>query len=294
MSSNKIKKELLSLGLIEENNIREFFPSVRDRDDVRVMIDNSSGLIFLSETEHIEKSYYQEKPGTSYWSSVNREEGLKITEEDDRRRYDQFGDGVKGKKFLDVGCGLGGSLELFGKSAEQVYGVEVQNDIRKILLEKGFKAFDSVFSIPEQLRLDVISLFHVFEHLPEPLSILQRLTQHLEPGGKIIIEVPHANDALIKTYSLDSFKKFTFWSEHLILHTRNSLYRYMETVGLKNIKINGFQRYPLSNHLYWLNCGKPGGQNIWKEMRNEKLERAYAEHLNELDRTDTLIAIAEK
>ena len=128
----------------------------------------------------------------------------------------------------------------------------------------------------------------------EPLETLKKLHRHLSPGGKLIIEVPHAGDALIKTYNLESFKAFTFWSEHLILHTRKSLETFLRAAGFNRVRIEGFQRYPLANHLYWLKEGKPGGQEILKQFRNEELEKAYAENLNKVDQTDTIIAIASK
>jgi hypothetical protein len=59
---------------------------------------------------------------------------------------------------------------------------------------------------------------------------------------------------------LDSFKESTFWSEHLILHTKESLRKILEAVGFKNIKIEGLQRYPSANHLY-LRHNRLGGHN---------------------------------
>jgi hypothetical protein len=54
---NKIKLELEALGLINENSIREFYPRVRDRDDVKVLKDDQSGIIFLSDTSQVERNY---------------------------------------------------------------------------------------------------------------------------------------------------------------------------------------------------------------------------------------------
>jgi hypothetical protein len=46
--------------------------------------------------------------------------------------------------------------------------------------------------------------------------------------------------------------------------------------------------------LYWLQKGKPGGQNILKEFNTDELNRAYASRLDAMGETDTIIAIAEK
>ncbi|MFH0887262.1 MAG: hypothetical protein V1843_03750, partial [bacterium] len=116
----------------------------------------------------------------------------------------------------------------------------------------------------------------------------------MAPGGKIIVEVPHANDALLSLYDSPSFKKFTFWSEHLILHTRESLAVFLQEAGFASIVISGFQRYPLANHLYWLSRQKPGGHMEWAFLKTPGIDREYAAMLAAHNMTDTLIAIAQK
>ena len=99
---------------------------------------------------------------------------------------------------------------------------------------------------------------------------------------------------LISFLDWDAFKAFTFWSEHLILHTRGSLRLFLQQAGFKNISISGYQRYPIANHLHWLVKEKPGGHDIWNQLRSEELDNAYSAMLNKLDYTDTLIATATK
>lgn len=288
-----IEDQLVTLDIIDKKKVAQFFPQVRDRKDVSVLKCAKSGVIYLSSTHHIEQSYYNDKKGASYWSASNREDGLKTTAEDDTRRFHQFKDLVKGKTYLDVGSGLGGVLDQFKTVAKEVSAIEPQDEIRDVLNSIGYKVYNSIESAPPK-NVEVISLFHVFEHLTDPLGSLQNLHKLLTDNGKIIIEIPHGRDALIETYNLDSFKAFTFWSEHLILHTRQSLETFLKASGYKNIKVSGYQRYPLANHLYWLNKGQPGGQNHYSHLRNPKLEEEYAKQLDNIDQTDTLIAIAEK
>lgn len=292
MIANKIREELLSLGIIDDKKVIEFFPTVRDRDDVAVLKCELSGVIFLDGGNHMAEKYYNEKSGTSYWNQTGRAEALLETKEDDDRRFSDFKHLVAGKKYCDVGCGLGGVLEKMSAVAGKVEGVELQSEIREYLNKIGFSVNDSIEKLTNDF--EVISMFHVFEHIINPLNFLKELHSKLQVGGKIIIEVPHANDALIKTFNLDKFKAFTFWSEHLILHTRKSLETYLTAAGFKNIKVSGFQRYPISNHLYWLQSGKPGGQNVFTQFKNRDLEKTYANHLDAIDETDTIIAVAEK
>ena len=65
-------------------------------------------------------------------------------------------------------------------------------------------------------------------------------------------------------------------------------------MDIKNIEILPYQRYPLSNHLYWLSQGKPNGHKIWDDFNDKVLDTHYSDQLKKLNLTDTLIAIAEK
>ena len=136
-------------------------------------------------------------------------------------------------------------------------------------------------------------MFHVLEHIPYQINTLKALKSKLTKKGKIIIEVPHAEDFLILQDHLVEFKKFTFWSEHLILHTYKSLKTMLVKSGFKKINIQYYQRYNFANHLGWFLKRKPGGHDFYKNETNDKLNSVYKENLKKLGQTDTLIAVAE-
>jgi len=92
------------------------------------------------------------------------------------------------------------------------------------------------------------------------------LKSKLNKNGKIIIEVPHAEDFLILQDELKEFKNFIFWSEHLILHTYNSLKTILFKSGFKKINIQYYQRHNFANHLGWFLKKKPGGHDFYKEI----------------------------
>ena len=94
--------------------------------------------------------------------------------------------------------------------------------------------------------------------------------------------------------NLPEFKTFTFWSEHLVLHTEQSLRKILTTAGFKNIKINYFQRYGFTNHLGWYLRKKPGGHDYFNKYENKILDINYKRFLEKNKQADTLIAIAKK
>jgi len=284
---------LIDLKICEESSIEPYYPQVRDRDDISVLRCKKSGVIFLSRSEHMNESYYEEKEGFKYWSSDDRIHAVNTGNEDKFRRKELLQPIVANRKWMDVGTGAGGILDELSILASKVLAVEQQKFARDSLTKLGYDVYPNIESVTES-ELDVITLFHVFEHFTSPLEDLKLIYQKLSRKGKIFIEVPHANDFLISFLEHESFKKFTFWSEHLILHTRHSLKCFLEEAGFQEIIITGCQRYPLANHLHWLSKNQPGGHQKWSFLRTSELDSAYAQMLAQIDKTDTLIAIATK
>jgi len=132
--------------------------------------------------------------------------------------------------------------------------------------------------------------FHVVEHLPEPREILKKLGTLLTPGGRMVIEVPSADDALLTLYDCNEFQRFTYWSQHLYLFTASTLTTLIKQAGPKVISVQHYQRYSLSNHLYWLSQGKPGGHKQWSFLDAAEVKCAYAQSLASIGKTDTLVA----
>ena len=277
---NPIYDELIKLKLIKKLNLITLNNKTRDK-KIKVIKDLKTKIIFL------EKCITTNE----YYSSLKYKVDDRIIE-DDYRRASQFEKNLKNKDILDFGCGWGGFLRNI-KNYKSLSGVElrkgcinfIKNNIKKIDISDNINSFDKKF--------DIITMFHVLEHIPYQTETLKVLKSKLKNKGKIIIEVPHAEDFLILQEELKEFKNFTFWSEHLILHTYKSLKSILLKSGFKNINIQYYQRYNFSNHLGWFLKRKPGGHNFYKEIISDSLNSSYCENLKKLGQTDTLIAIAK-
>ena len=293
LTESKIMRTLRELGLCADDDIRPFHPRVRDREDIAAVQSMSSGIVFLSSLEHIDQNYYKDKEGLSYYGHLNVNDLQKakdVARADDQRRADQFRSLINGKIWMDVGTYAGGVLDLLKPAAERVCAVEPQRDMCRMLKESGYEVYQSVDDYPRS-DLEVVSLFHVFEHVHDPLGILQSLYAKMAPGGTLIVEVPHARDILFR---LESFRDFSLWSEHLILHTKFSLQRFLTQAGFQNVRVDGYQRYGLANHLQWWFEGKPGGHQMGARLNKGWLDRWYTQKLMASDQTDTIIGYATK
>lgn len=291
--SSKIRETLFRLGLIKDENVEVFSQNTRDRKNLTVYRDHTSKIIFIDEyyvgDEEYEIGNYRFQP-EPLMEDVNADlEDLLNTE----RRYKKYKQFFVNKKICDFGCGKGNFLRVCKPFAKSTIGIEIQKNFNTEINNEGIKCLFRLDELDEPI--ETFFLLHCFEHLPDPISTLKEIHAKLKSNGegKIIVEVPHAKDFLLNQLEFEPFKNFTLWSQHLILHTRESLHSLLTDAGFKNIYIEGIQRYSISNHLFWLKSGKPGGhKNPLSIIETENLNNSYADALSRLDANDTLLAVA--
>ena len=295
-SSNQNINLLCELNLSDKNSFEIINYSTRDVADLNVLKCRNSGVIVV-EKYILNDDYYENKINTVDYADARskKDESSNKFEilEDDFRRFESHKDLIKGSEILDFGCGSGGFIKLSQKISKRSVGLEPNIIYREYLQDIGVQCVNEL-AVLNNDKFDLITLYHVFEHLNDPINILIELKKYLKDDGTIIIEVPNARDLLLESFNLKDFKNFTFWSEHLILHTRKSIEIFAEESGLKMKNIQGVQRYPISNHFNWLLNGEPSGQEIFKNLNNKNFHKHYEKFLNSIDQTDTLIAYFNK
>ena len=270
-----------------------FNQRTRDVDDLKVWRDDVSGVIYIDgfytgDETYVEGSYREDKQVRLQTGKPDYERTT-----DAKRRFESNLRFVAGKKVIEFGCGSGDFLRLVKNHCSDVIGVELQQDYVDSLNADGIKCVNSLDTI-EKGSVDTCVSFHVIEHLPKPLEVLELLKEKIVSGGALLIEVPHANDFLLSALENEQFKQFTLWSQHLVLHTRESLRRMLDFVGFEEIYIEGVQRYPLSNHLNWMAKGKGGGhKSPLSLIDSPSMINAYSDSLARMNETDTLVAIAK-
>jgi 2-polyprenyl-3-methyl-5-hydroxy-6-metoxy-1,4-benzoquinol methylase len=303
--SNPIYFELLRYKLIKKKNIIKLSDSTRDA-KVKVYQDKKTKIIFLQKSitnlDYYKISKNKDKDRTKNLKKKfalikikknNKNNTIIKTPiiENDKRRFIQHKNFFFNKNILDYGCGWGGFLcEV--KNAKSLTGFEIRQECLDYLKnKKNIEIIETLNNLSH--KFDIITLFHVLEHLQNPFHVLKQLKKALKSNGKIIIEVPSANDFLLSIKNLESFKKFTFWSEHLMLHTEQSIRKFLKVCGFKNIQVFYYQRYNFENHLGWFTSGTPGGHEFFKGTVDEMFIKDYNEFLKRSKKTDTLIAIAD-
>ncbi|MDA9781136.1 class I SAM-dependent methyltransferase [Amylibacter sp.] len=289
--TTSIYATLENLGLTSKKTRVLFNKGTRDVDDLDVWKDLESGVIYIDQYYTGDKTYVDGLYLDDVADLATTKSDFERTS-DLRRRFKKYIRFVAGKRVVDFGCGSGDFLRFVQSYCQEAIGIELQENYVEQLNADGIRCLNNIDTIKNG-SLDIVVAWHVIEHLTDPVGTLSKLIDKIESGGQIIIEVPHANDFLLSSIECEAFKQFTLWSQHLILHTRLSLTKILEHAGFKDIRIEGVQRYPLSNHLNWLSSGLPGGHKSQLAIfETDDLINSYEASLARIDATDTLVAIA--
>lgn len=283
--------------LCGRNDFRIIHYGTRDNPNLNVLMCTNCGLVSLSSFDHITDDFYSD----SGMHTETMEEWIKSTEVDDKRRsmyvQDKLGlmfDRTK-RNVVDIGagnCNLARKLSCI--DSINIYAVEPE--VRVSNYVKSSKSYDKVNLVPWLHDLptgmfDMATMFHVIEHLSDPIEFLKLVRSKMKDCGTLVIETPNADDALITLYDCQAFQDFTYWGCHLFVFDPETLSDVAEQAGFRVVGINQIQRYPLSNHLYWLSKGKPGGHRFWSHVYSPELNRAYTESLKWMEKCDTLLAV---
>ncbi|MDG1914202.1 MAG: class I SAM-dependent methyltransferase [Crocinitomix sp.] len=108
----------------------------------------------------------------------------------------------KGNNTADIGAGTGHFLNACQEAGFNALGLEPDADARAFA-EKTFKAniqsLDELHDLPNESR-DVITMWHVLEHVYELRKDLDKITKILKPDGRLIVAVPNMSSFDAKHY----------------------------------------------------------------------------------------------
>lgn len=138
---------------------------------------------------------------------------------------------------LDVGCGFGESLGYHTARGCDVYGVEADENIRRVADKFGFKVHVGLFddSIYEAGFFDYVTMDQVIEHVTDPLSTLRGVARILKPGGTAIFSTPNAGGWGAKIFG----RRWINWHApyHVQFFSRRSMQLAADQAGLVMVEV---------------------------------------------------------
>lgn len=145
---------------------------------------------------------------------------------------------------LDVGAGTGDFLKVAKEKGWQVHGMEPNKNAAKLALEKGIDLKASLNDF-EGKQFDVVTLWHVLEHIPDLEETILKLAALVKPQGALIIAVPN-----FKSFDARHYGKF--WAaydvpRHLWHFSKESMKNlFAENFHLKKIEPMIFDSFYVS------------------------------------------------
>jgi 2-polyprenyl-3-methyl-5-hydroxy-6-metoxy-1,4-benzoquinol methylase len=227
-------------------------------------------------------NYYQ---STEYISHSNTRKGVfngiyqivrKYTIAKKYRMISQYKDG---NHILDIGCATGEFLNYMKSKNWETLGIEPDVKARQMARSRyGLKVFDEAYldQVPDS-SMDIITLWHVLEHISDLSGRMKTLERILKPGGFLVMAVPNSD-------SYDAGYYRDFWAgydvpRHLYHFSPGSMKKlltrnHFKLIETKPMKFDAYYVSMLSEKyrqrkLWWLSGIWKGFLSNWK-ARNTK------------------------
>jgi 2-polyprenyl-3-methyl-5-hydroxy-6-metoxy-1,4-benzoquinol methylase len=137
-------------------------------------------------------------------------------------------------KLLDIGAGTGDFL-VAAKSADWVcQGIEPNEKAKSIAIDKGITFIEAIKDVENQ-SVDVVTMWHVLEHVPDVEQHIAELKRILKPDGIVVVAVPN-----FKSYDAGYYG--SYWAaydvpRHLWHFSKTAIRKLFAVQGMEVIKI---------------------------------------------------------
>lgn len=137
-------------------------------------------------------------------------------------------------RILDIGSGTGDFLATAKANGWLITGLEPSEKAKNNAISKGVSFENDIKSIENQ-SFDVITMWHVLEHVPDIEQQIKELKRLLKPNGTIIIAVPN-----FKSFDANHYREF--WAaydapRHLWHFSKISIEKLFARENMKLVKI---------------------------------------------------------
>lgn len=165
-------------GLIQSDTLVEEFAC--DRCGGRFFDPRFAGSTrFYKEVTSAPNYYILDRPEFSYAIDAARQSGF--------------------RSVLDVGCGSGIFLDLARRANLRTIGLELNAGAGKEAMAKGHQIISKLLEAVAVNELggpvDLVTLFHVVEHVEKPSELLTQARKLIRPGGKLIFSFHTREDS---------------------------------------------------------------------------------------------------
>jgi 2-polyprenyl-3-methyl-5-hydroxy-6-metoxy-1,4-benzoquinol methylase len=155
------------------------------------------------------------------------------------RRLERIPNCVPGGRLLDIGCGNGRYVAAMAALGWQAVGVEPEVGVSRLarhLSDAGVIVGGHAEDLPFGARaFDVVTLWHVLEHLLSPARALAEVQRVLRPGGVLLLETPNVESSQSRL-----FGRYWFHLDpprHRFLLSPATIRAYLSINGFQDIQV---------------------------------------------------------
>lgn len=204
-------------------------------------------------------------------------------------------------RLVDVGCGNGQFLARMRSLGWEVLGVEPDSEAARVASERfGLTVIPSTLEeakLPEA-SIDAITMNHVIEHVPDPISLLAECRRILRPGGTVVVVTPNLQSLGCRVFKAD----WRGWEvpRHLVIFSPKALRLCAERAGLT---INSLRTTARSARWMWVaskslrssnQLSNAGTSDLTWRLRLQGMAFQVVEHLLGGQMGEELVLIATK
>ncbi|MDO8620910.1 MAG: class I SAM-dependent methyltransferase [Candidatus Levybacteria bacterium] len=177
----------------------------------------------------------------------------------------------------DIGSGEGAFLNALAQFGyTNSVGIEPSNKSVEFAVEHGLcmenGTIEDVARVVAKYNLHTFTMFHLIEHLPNPLVAVQKLFNIMQQKDKLVIETPNFDSYVFHRVN---YKHNLICSEHLFYFNENNLQLLLEKVGFSVVVHGKRDFYGLNSSirtfLFKLRFGKMSGHRNANDANNVKL-----------------------
>lgn len=207
---------------------------------------------------------------------------------------------VNSCNIIDIGGGYGDFVELLSNKYPDTFVTVLEPGVTRITthsptnLIKINKLMDTQFSEQYKETFDVVTSFHVLEHVLEPNLFIQNCYRLLKPGGLLYIEVPNQDNDLI---NLSENYRNTIWymKAHISYFTIEVIENILKELEIKNYMFNGFERYDYLNYVNWITTNRVQKECTYYDgVPKNNEEKEWMENREKTKQTDCFYVIIRK
>jgi ubiquinone/menaquinone biosynthesis C-methylase UbiE len=164
---------------------------------------------------------------------------------------------------LDIGCGKGEVPLLLARRGFSCTGIDMKPRLIQHLQENfptvtWRRAMTNELEA-EETRFDVLTMYHVLEHIPNPVEALRNILRLARPGSLVVVEVPNVGgwEARFKGPKWHYCKV-----DHVNYFRPVDLKRLAGLCGLNVLGIRAYQHFSYPQDVWWKNAIKGAAARI--------------------------------